>query len=75
MLKSNSTLAVLVKACQSTVEHSQMLKTTFQIIPSRIEKRYMIMLINEELGAGFPLVSIEEFLLMSFNEINLLNGP
>jgi len=30
------------------------------------------MLINEELGAGFPLVSIEEFMLMSFNEIDLL---
>jgi hypothetical protein len=35
----------------------------------------MILLINEELGAGFPLVSIKEFLLMSFNEINLFIGP
>ena len=33
------------------------------------------MLINEELGAGFPLVSIEEFMLMSANEIDLLIGP
>jgi hypothetical protein len=31
----------------------------------------MILLVNEELGAGFPLVSIEEFMLMSFNEIDL----
>jgi hypothetical protein len=35
----------------------------------------MIMLINEELGARFPLVSIEELLLMSFNEIDLLIRP
>jgi hypothetical protein len=33
------------------------------------------MLINEELGAGFPLISIEEFLFMSFNEMDLLIGP
>jgi hypothetical protein len=35
----------------------------------------MILLINEELGAGFPLVSIEEFMLMSFNEIDFIIGP
>jgi len=35
----------------------------------------MILLINEELGAKFPLVSIEEFLLMVFNEINFFIGP
>jgi hypothetical protein len=35
----------------------------------------MILLINEGLGAGFLLVSIEEFLLMSFNEIDLLIEP
>ena len=35
----------------------------------------MILLINEELGAGFPLVSIEEFMSMSFIEIDLLSGP
>jgi len=27
--------------------------------------------INEELGVGFPFVSIEDFLLMLFNEIDL----
>jgi hypothetical protein len=53
----------------------QMLKASLQIMPSRIEKRCMILLINEELGAGFPLVSIEKFLLMSFNDIDLLIGP
>ena len=35
----------------------------------------MIMLINEELGARLPLVSIEELFLMLFNEIDLLIGP
>jgi hypothetical protein len=35
----------------------------------------MILLINEELGARFPLVSIEKFLLISFNEIDLLIEP
>ncbi len=35
----------------------------------------MILLINEELGDGFPLVSIKEFLLMSFNEIDLFIEP
>jgi hypothetical protein len=48
---------------------------SLQIIPSCIEERCMILLINEELGARFPLVSIKEFLLMSFNEINLFIGP
>jgi hypothetical protein len=52
-----------------------MLKASLQIIPSDIEKHCMILLINEELGVRFPLVSIEEFLLMSFNEIDLLIGP
>jgi hypothetical protein len=52
-----------------------MLKASLQIIPFCIEECCMILLINEELGAGFPLVSIEEFLLMSFNEIDLLIGP
>ncbi len=61
--------------CQSTAKHSQMLKASFQIIPSRIKECCMILLINEELGTGFPLVSIEKFLLMSFNEIDLLIGP
>jgi hypothetical protein len=61
--------------CQSIAEHSQMLKVSLQIIPSRIEEHYMILLINEELGAKFPLVSIEEFLLMLFNEIDLFIGP
>ncbi len=46
-----------------------------QIIPSRIEECCMILLINEELGARFPLVSIEKFLLMSFNEIDLIIEP
>ena len=32
----------------------------------------MILLINEELGARFPLVSSAELMLMSFNEIDLL---
>jgi hypothetical protein len=35
----------------------------------------MILLINEELGAGFSFESIEEFLLMSFNEIDLFIRP
>jgi hypothetical protein len=52
-----------------------MLKVPLQIIPSRIEERYMILLINEELGARFHVVSIEEFLLMSFSEIDLLIRP
>ncbi len=52
-----------------------MLKASLQIIPSRIEECCMILFINEKLGGGFPLVSIEEFLLMSFNEIDLLIGP
>jgi hypothetical protein len=51
-----------------------MLKASLQVISSRIEEHCMIILINEELGAGFPLVSIEEFLLMSGNEIDLLIG-
>jgi hypothetical protein len=46
---------------------------SLKIIPSRIEERCMILLINEELGARFPLVSIEEFLLMLFNEIDLFS--
>ncbi len=33
------------------------------------------MFINEELGTGFLLVSIEKFLLMSFNEIDLFIRP
>ncbi len=52
-----------------------MLKMSLKIIPSRIEECCMILLINEELGAGFLLVSIEEFLLMVFNEIDLFIGP
>jgi len=52
-----------------------MLKASLHIIPSHIEECCMILLINEGLGAGFLLVSIEEFLLMSFNEIDLLIEP
>jgi len=52
-----------------------MFKASLQIIPYRIEERCMILFINEELGTEFPLVSIEELLLMSFNEIDLLIGP
>ena len=43
------------RICQSTTKHSQMLKASLHIIPSRIEKRCMLVLINEELGAEFPL--------------------
>ena len=32
-----------------------MLKASLHIIPSRIEKRCMLVVINEELGAEFPL--------------------
>jgi hypothetical protein len=52
-----------------------MLKASLHIIPFHIEECCMILLINEELEVGFPLVSIEEFLLMSFNMIHLIIGP
>ncbi len=52
-----------------------MLKVSLYIIPSHIEKCCMILLINEELGARFLLINIEEFVLMSFNEIDLFIGP
>jgi hypothetical protein len=34
-----------------------------------------MLFINEKLRVEFPLVNIEKFLLMSFNEIDLLIGP
>ena len=52
-----------------------MLKASLQIITSRIQERCMIMLINEELRVGFPIVSIKELMLMLFNEIDLFIGP
>ena len=61
---------------QPTTKHPQCPKTICpQRIPPLIEKRGVVLIINDYLGVMFMLVWIVECLLIFLYAVNLLNGP